>query len=53
MLIPETNIPLSAASMQILQNSVNPLEDSSDGGIDLYRRAVHVQQVMCGEDLID
>ena len=52
--VPETNIPLSAASMQALHASVNPLAETSDGGINLYTTAVDcLFQLMQAENLLE
>ena len=40
--IPTTNLPLSAESITTLENSVNPLADCTDNGIQFYRTCVHI-----------
>lgn len=38
--VPETNIELSEASEQILRATVNPLQQCTDFGVQLYKNAV-------------
>ena len=40
--IPDTDLPLSPASITILQSSVNPLEECADSGIQFYYNCVPV-----------
>ena len=51
--VPDTDIPLSQASLLTLQASVNPLERCYDFSIQLYKNCVHlVYQLMQSNDLI-
>ena len=51
--VPDTRLPLSSASLCTLQSTVDPLTCSGDG-IDLYIQAVQcVHQLMADDDIID
>ena len=51
--VPDTSLPLSSASLQTLQSTVNPLTSSGDG-IDLYIQVVQcVHQLMEDDDIVD
>ena len=51
--IPETDIPLSQGSLQILHDTINPWKECNDSGITLYRDTVCViYQLMQNDHLI-
>ena len=52
--IPETNLPLSDASLSMLSVSLDPLQQSDSYGADIYLQAVNmVYQLMLSEGLAD
>ena len=53
-IVPNTHIPLSQQSVHVLQSRINPLQSSSDYGIDLYLQCSSlVFQLMQDDNLIN
>ena len=52
--VPETVVPLSDSSINMLTGSINPLQQSDSYGADIYMQTVNlVYQLMLREGLVD